>query len=274
MLKRLVALSECRGDILPVETAEKLVGAESVAAFRKKYPTVPCHGGYLGAGSREKAREKRKISKKKLAVAKELLEHIAWIPWIDFAGVTGSVCYGNAKKSDDIDVLLVVQNGRVWLTRLLEGTALRLRGSRRVYGSKDIRDQICVNYYLSSDRLNVKGNDDKDFLRALELVMMVPVLREEHARNIYAANSWASEFFPVPYKQKAEPLLHHRRGIFSLFIDVLEICARWGQIAYMMVARHPVEKSTLKPDIITFFDKLSWDRRLSELEKRLQTYDV
>jgi hypothetical protein len=188
-LLRVVLLAEVHGGLLSVSSAEGLFGRKIVALFREKYPDIQIEGGYIGSGSRKKSRQREKIADKKVNHARGLFKYLSWVPWIRFAGVTGSVSHENACKEDDIDIFLVVQNNRLWLSRLAEQMVLRARGARLSFGDKDRRDRICINYYLSERDLDMRNQTD-NFFTALEIVTMRAVFREDFLPEIYSRNKW------------------------------------------------------------------------------------
>ena len=107
-LLKVVLLAEVHGGLLSEEAAVQMFGEKIVASFRKKYPQVPFEGGYIGNGSRSTAAQRMKEAQRKLKYAEKLFSYLSRVSWIRFAGVTGSISYGNALEDDDIDVFLEV----------------------------------------------------------------------------------------------------------------------------------------------------------------------
>jgi hypothetical protein len=102
--------------------------------------------------------------------------------------VTGALSMNNLSGRPDIDLLIVTQPGRVWVCRRLLILQVRLA---RLFG-----DDLCPNYILSSDNLQL---DQTDFFTAHELAQMVPLMGEGIYREMLEQNSWATSFLPAGF---------------------------------------------------------------------------
>lgn len=273
-LLKVVLLAEIHGGLVPESFAGKLFDRHVIDEFSKKYPELALSYGYLGKGSRENARKRRKFSEMKFRRLREMAVHFRSIPWVLFAAASGSVSYENAREKDDIDVMLVAEEHRLWLVRLFEQVFFRIMRVRRIYGSDEVKDKMCINLYLSEKSLNVGKFMKKDLRTALELAALKPVYGESYYGKILRQNQWIRNYFPALRIQKAGVEWWTRRSIFSLLLDVVDTMAMWAQILYMKILGHNPDMSRLFIDRIEFFEKNAW--RVSELElsKKLQRYNV
>lgn len=112
---------------------------------------------------------------------------IAALPFVRLVAVTGSLAPGNARPDDDIDLLLVVEPGRLWLCRLIVLVVVR---AVRLLGY-----ELCPNFLLASSRLTIDGEAFPAYY-ARELSQMVPLFGASAYRALRMANGWTSRLLP------------------------------------------------------------------------------
>jgi predicted nucleotidyltransferase len=270
---KLTLLAAVHDDVVPVGTAEHLFGKENVdEAVRSG--RVEVEEGFLGKGSRSLARKKRRISEGKMEKARSLLRHLEKIPWVCYAGVTGSVSHGSASAEDDIDVFVVAAHNRLWLTRLAEQVLYRMMGVRRRYGDKNVSDRICINYYTSAGDLDLSCNGTSRFMSALEIAMMEPVVHPEFFGRILYENRWIRKYFPGVSEGSPGRRSDNKLGPFSRVADILDLLCMKVWIAYMKALRHPADKVIIERNTIQFFDRDVWKRKEREWKRLLELYDM
>lgn len=111
---------------------------------------------------------------------------VIWaMPFVRMVAVTGSLAANSMEVYQDIDYLIVVQPGRLWLVRaacfVLSFLAF-LAGSR-----------ICPNYMLTTNKLVLT---ERNLYTARELVQMVPLHGTEVVTCLWNENRWALGFLP------------------------------------------------------------------------------
>jgi hypothetical protein len=121
---------------------------------------------------------------------------IAGVPCVRMVAITGSLAVANAEADADIDFLVVTAPGRVWLTRALVMSVVRLAGLRGT--------TVCPNYILSEAAIELP---ERDVYTARELLQMVPLAGLPVYEKMLAANSWWREILPnaEPAHPKLEP---------------------------------------------------------------------
>jgi hypothetical protein len=203
----------------------------------------------------------KKISNQKMTEAKRFVWVFRIIPWIKFAGVTGDVAFGSAKENADIDIFLVVQDKRLWITRGIEIVILGILGMRRFTWKTDVKNKFCINYYTSESNLNLKPISGNRFLVALEIAMMKPIYNTSYYKHILAENSWIRKYFPElkgSNKKQKSPRIFG----FSHIWDMLDWTAMQMEVVFMKIMGHSMKNSSLSRDRITFFDRNSqWQSR-------------
>jgi hypothetical protein len=124
---------------------------------------------------------------------------IARMPFVRFVGVTGTLAVNNAERDADIDYLIVVIPGRVWLARQLCLMWVYLGRAERV--------TICPNYVISADSLD---QFERSFFTAHELAHMVPVYGLEVYEELLSANGWAREYLPNAFDERPPLVVRDR----------------------------------------------------------------
>lgn len=122
---------------------------------------------------------------------------LAHLPFVEMVAVTGALAVRNASsESDDLDYLLVVRDGRVWLARLFAVSVVRLCSLWGV--------TICPNFVLS---LNALVQKRQDLFTAHEVSQMIPIAGQVVYRQMRAVNGWSCVYLPnadTPFYPQAD----------------------------------------------------------------------
>lgn len=112
-----------------------------------------------------------------------LLGHL---PFVRMVAITGALAMRNAgSPQDDLDYLLVVKQGRVWLARL--GAVVLVRVCK-VFGVT-----LCPNYVLADTALEQNRHD---LFMAHELTQMIPLTGQGIYQQMRLLNQWADAMLP------------------------------------------------------------------------------
>jgi hypothetical protein len=114
---------------------------------------------------------------------------LACLPWVHLVAVTGSLAVGAATEDADIDLLLVTEEGRLWLTRAL--TIGLAKTASRLAPTRDPR--LCPNYLLTASAFELP---ERDLYTAHELAQLVPLAGPAAYRALLEQNDWYREFLP------------------------------------------------------------------------------
>lgn len=145
---------------------------------------------------------------------------IGRLPFVRMVAITGGLACDSVADHDDIDLLIVTGQRRLWLTRLMIVAMVRAVGLRG--------PELCPNYLVSELAMSF---EDRTVYVAREIAQMVPICGGDQYRSMLASNAWYrdvvgnhSPVFDVPevsrgpLKKAVEAVLGHR------FFDRLE---RW-----------------------------------------------
>lgn len=110
---------------------------------------------------------------------------IAALPFVRLVAVTGSLAVGAAADEADVDLLIVTEPGRLWLTRAMTIGLVRAAAARGV--------SLCPNYFLTDSALALP---DRDLFTAHELVQMVTLSDAGVQAALLERNGWYRDFLP------------------------------------------------------------------------------
>jgi hypothetical protein len=130
--------------------------------------------------------EREQIAQQLLPKAHHYADWLGRIPFVRMVALTGALSMSNpASLRDDVDYLLVVEEGRVWLARAI---AIILVRWARLWGV-----ELCPNYVLATNRL---AQTRQDLYIAHEITQMIPLYDEQIYAQIMQMNTWAQNWLP------------------------------------------------------------------------------
>jgi len=141
-------------------------------------------------------KRREKYSVQKWIIARRIARVLRMIPTIQLIGVTGALSLNNATQDDDIDLFFIVDEGTLWLSRLLSTIVVELLGVRRRPRDTEVKNKICLNMFITEDSLELPAGEH-DAFAAHEIIQMKPLWDRSGAyRKFLQANSWVKTFLP------------------------------------------------------------------------------
>lgn len=201
-----------------------------------------CKGFYFIKG-RKKLVDQRisrnKIAEKKFNTLLRIVKILRFAPFVKMIAVTGRLAMKNSEKSSDLDVLIVIKEGKIFAGRTMVTLISHLMGKRR-YGRK-IASRLCLNYFVSENSLEINL---KDLFSSSEYFFMFPVFGFDVFEKFQASNLWIKKYKPN-FSQDAIPNLKmvednffskriRRAGEFVLNFDFIENWLKKWQTARIM----------------------------------------
>lgn len=204
-----------------------------------------------------------KDSKQNLENSEIYIKILEFIPWIKMLGVTGSVAAYNSTPIDDLDIFIVTQKKRLWLTRFFVYAFLNVVGKY----PKGIKyaGKICPNIYITEDNM-VWDKEKRNIYIATDILLMQPLINRDNTYfKFIKANSWIFDYykscmfnFPKKFtKAKAKK---------SLIVDSLEKIFMRAQIKYM---KPKITNEIVSRKIIHFNKNDSTKKILNKYDKQL-----
>jgi len=190
---------------LTIEELQKfLIGqkadSQSLKKTLKALEKVSSKGNYFFLRNKAKninQREKRKKwSQKKWLLAQKVASWLRIIPWIKMVAVTGNLAMDNADRDDDIDLLIITSERRLWLTRLFTNFLVEIVANRRRPGDKEVKDKICLNMFLDENHLRIPVKEQNLFT-AHEVCQLKPLwVKDQIYQKFIQENLWSRKFLP------------------------------------------------------------------------------
>ena len=137
------------------------------------------------------------IIDKKMRTAVKGIKKIRWVPFIEAVFVCNTVAGAGVKPDSDIDVFIISQKGRLWISRLLATLTLGIFRLRR--NKTKIADRICLSFYATDDALDLSKIkiEGEDIYLIFWLDNLIPVYDPKNIQaKIKQANLWIKKYIP------------------------------------------------------------------------------
>lgn len=224
----------------------------------KAVVAVPSAGRFLtGREHLVPLRLKReKIAKRKWRLARRAVWWLRFVPYVRAVFASGSLAMRDTDELSDLDVLIVVKHGRIWLARFFVLAALSLLRMRRKAGDKVAPDKICPNHFITDKSLRIPF---KSIYTAQTYANLIPIYIDGQTliEEFKKANEWVLDyvigwnfgFVEVKPQQKVvEPL---KRGsttkLWELLLDhsgLGHILENWSRrYQSWRIARNPMTRN-------------------------------
>ncbi len=131
----------------------------------------------------EARREAARSTRELLAREGFAIDLVRRTPFVRMVAFSGATAHENSRDGD-VDLFVVTARKRVWAVAFLLFVAMKLLGRRRT---------ICLNYFLSEDRLALA---ERDAFTASQIVSLKPVSGSGVFYRLVRANEWGASFFP------------------------------------------------------------------------------
>jgi len=82
-------------------------------------------------------------------------QYMKLVPFVRMLAVCNNLSYDNASETSDIDLLVVIEPGRMWIARLLITLILQFHGVRR-HGRR-VKGRFCLSFFITTNRLNMES---------------------------------------------------------------------------------------------------------------------
>lgn len=150
-------------------------------------------------GVKEK-NNKNYLAQNKIIKAKKIAKLLAINKNILFIGITGSVSYENPNKNDDIDLMIITKENKLWTTRLwLKLWVFMHHIPHRKYNRKENGDEFCFNLWISESELLIP-KEKQNFRNGLDLINTIKLLnRKKTWEKFVWQNDWVKKKLATPY---------------------------------------------------------------------------
>ncbi len=193
---------------------------------------------------------RQKIADQKWKKATRIIRWLQIIPYLKMVAVSGSLALNNTKEESDFDLLVVVKNKRIWLTRFLVTLLVQFMGKRR--HKNFTKDRICLNHYITDKSLEIKF---RSLYNAQTYAHIIPVLETEYGiyKKFQKANGWIKDyliFWPELEIKHLKTL--KTSSLFTGIAKIKEICLnnRFGDFLETLLKN--LQKKSIEKDPLTY----------------------
>lgn len=163
-------------------------------------------------------KQREKYSRQKIKIAKKIIKIIKKIPFIKAIAITGALAMNNAKREDDIDIMVITSKNRLWLSRMILLTILQVLGKRRKFGEKEVKDKICLNLFLDEFTLSLLKTK-RNLWTAHEIVQAKAILSKNNTwESFLVANMWVKNYLPNSIKNYESGIMNQEYFNKDLFL--------------------------------------------------------
>ncbi|MFH1387998.1 MAG: nucleotidyltransferase domain-containing protein [Patescibacteria group bacterium] len=194
--------------------------------------------------------KRHKIANKKWKKARRAIKLFQIIPFIRMVAVSGSLAMNNTKENSDIDLLIIVKSGRIWICRGFITLYSHLIGKRR-HGILT-KDRFCLNHYLTEKSLKIPY---KSLYNAQTYAHLMPFsqIKNNLYKRFQKANQWINEyltFYPVMQKGYLKEI---KSNIFFRDLRELKEFALDGIIGnFIEFILKKIQQTRIKKDPLTY----------------------
>mgnify|MGYP001572961064 FL=1 len=134
-----------------------------------------------------------KIAKYKWRKAERAIRWLQFVPYLRAVFASGSLAMNNTDELSDLDVLIVIRNGRIWLARFLITVVLSLFRIRRRASDRIAPDKICPNHYITDKSLFILF---KSIYTAQTYASLAPmyIYSPDLIEDFKKSNAWVSGY--------------------------------------------------------------------------------
>ena len=137
------------------------------------------------------------------------------LPYVEGVFAYGSLATGHASKESDLDVFVVLRDGRIFTGRLLVSFFLEMFGARRT--ATKVENQVCLNHFVVERALEFPKEYRSPFSAWLWARMFPLAVRDPSLPDrFYEANKWVTDYFPNirrdPRPPASTPASNSNRG--------------------------------------------------------------
>jgi len=164
------------------------------------------------------------------------------LPWIAGLAITGSVAVGNATKDDDVDVMVITENNRLWLVRPIIILFSFLLGRRRSWNREE-PNSWCFNLWLERGSMQMPLTS-RSIYTAYEVCQARWLISKDNVKHeFFITNRWVWNYLPNYFSWEIKTSVKHEAKsnlggimIAQEMLNILNVIA--FQVQHLYMHRH------------------------------------
>ena len=181
-----LTLEEIHRDLIAYPASAKSIQKELESELLKKeIQFFDCYYFLKGRQNLVSLRlQKKDRTKKLLQKYRRTLRRICSFPFVKAVALTGTIAFENVNGNDDIDLVIIVDGRRTWITYLMLVLFLKVIGKRNI---------MCINYLEGYSRPTLP---EQNFFTAHQIAHLCPISGNGEFVHYWQANNWIYDFLP------------------------------------------------------------------------------
>jgi glycosyltransferase involved in cell wall biosynthesis len=127
---------------------------------------------------------REQISDEAIHNAQSHLRTLAWMPFVRMIAFSGATAHRNMTDAEDLDLFMIVEDGKLWATFLICIVWAKLKG---------LRKRLCMNYLISDAALPVF---EHDVFTAQQVASLKPIYGKHVYDRFISMNPFVRRCFP------------------------------------------------------------------------------
>lgn len=145
--------------------------------------------------------DKELRAKKLIRKARRYAKYMQCLPFVRTIALCNSLSFYSAEKDSDIDLFIITEKNRLFISRIYTLIFAQLLGIRRY--RKNVSGRFCFSFIISKDEMNIeKIKNEEDIYLTFWLRLMRPMIGQKTYREFIEANEWIKEQFHYEIDQK------------------------------------------------------------------------
>ena len=155
------------------------------------------------SGQVEERKKRYNYSDRKFKIALKMTKIFRFIPWIRLVCVANLIGRDNLRDKSDIDLFIISDKNRLWLTRffaVLIAKFLNVRPQKN-----NTKDKICLSFFISEEQMDMSlvRNGDDDIYFNYWFLNLAPIYsRKNSYADFIKSNSKILDEFPNYFSQE------------------------------------------------------------------------
>ena len=176
---------------------------------------------------------------------KKLLFLCVKIPWIKAIGITGSVAVNSARGNDDLDLIVVAEDNRLWISRFILLIFSLVIGKKIIYWKQNLlnnlKDGWCFNFWMEEGSLIIPISKQNYYtaFESLQIDWIYDV--DSIEQKYYEQNNWITNYFDsLPWIENISLVKKNQKQKKTFFlINFL------NQLIFVLDSKHLYRKNSI-----------------------------
>ncbi len=129
--------------------------------------------------------------------AKKAVKKLRWVPFVRSVFLCNNTSFEMSSPKSDIDVVIIIKEGRMWIGRLLVTIILSILQMRRT--KKKTTNRVCLSFYASGKSLDFSDlKITETDIGLIFWIMQFVAIYDPHntLQDIFNINSWIKPYLP------------------------------------------------------------------------------